>query len=168
MLAAVYAGLNYVAIRKGEEAQLRGPEWREEPGAMSDGMTFVAANAWGLTWRITLAAGVLGLAPVVAGVLLPVLRGRGRNGLLALVGVIAVLYALLFAVACLNRSSLFDSPDYGEGVPSWQPATPFILVAAGLAQSVGLVQLDRVSRGRSGPPGDYPPAPGPGGSAAPQ
>ncbi|TMR97013.1 hypothetical protein [Nonomuraea basaltis] len=78
---------------------------------------------------------------MVIGVLLR-RRGRGRAFLLVLSGFLIVPYALGFLVAFVNPVSglagLYDAADFVAGIPSWQPATAFLLPAAGLAQGIGL------------------------------
>ncbi|GAA2419724.1 hypothetical protein GCM10010404_92750 [Nonomuraea africana] len=145
-LVPVYAALNYVAIQMGEEALRRGPEW-EGGVPPSDEMSFVAANAWMMTWWITLGAGLVGVALIVIGALLLRLRGRGRTGLLTAAWVIAVPYLPILALALFNpvRAGIFDAPGYEAGLPWWQSATRFLLMAAAWAQAMGLTWLARAS-----------------------
>ncbi|MEU7892470.1 hypothetical protein AB0B45_06335 [Nonomuraea sp. NPDC049152] len=145
-LAPVYAALNYRAIRMGEEALRRGPEW-EGSVPLTDEMSSVAENAWMMTWWITLGAGLVGVALIVIGALLLRLRGRGRTSLLTAAWVVAVPYLPILALALLNpvQAGIYDAPGYDAGLPWWQPATRFLLIAAAWAQAMGLTWLARAS-----------------------
>ncbi|RVX39440.1 hypothetical protein EDD27_1797 [Nonomuraea polychroma] len=67
-------------------------------------------------------------------------------------GFLIVPYVLGFAAAFLNPvrllAGLYDAADFAAGVPSWQPATAFLLLAAGLAQAAGLVLAAAEAGGR--------------------
>jgi len=103
-------------------------------------MTYVAENAWQWTWWITLRTSLLGVALVVIGALLLRLRGRARTVLLAVAWILAAPYLLILFLGWLNpvRAGIIDAPDHDAGLPWWQPATILILMAAALAQAVGL------------------------------
>ncbi|MEV0229013.1 hypothetical protein [Nonomuraea sp. NPDC050786] len=164
LLAAAYAGVNLVAIRAAVQAQVAGPEWaggRLGPG----GMTALGTDTWRLVSWTALLAGFLSVVYAVIGVLLR-RRGRGRTFLLVLSGVLIVPYALAVLVALVNPvkmlPELYDSPDFAGGIPAWQAGTVAILVAAGLAQAVGLCMAAAearrattasVSPGAAGAPG---------------
>ncbi|MFI7442757.1 hypothetical protein [Nonomuraea indica] len=107
----------------------------------------MAANAWMWTWWVALAAGLVGVALFVIGALLLRLRGRGRTGVLTAAWVIAVPYPPIIFLALLNpvRAGIFDAPDYEAGLPRWQSATSFLLMAAALVQAMGLTWLARAS-----------------------
>ncbi|MEO3804137.1 hypothetical protein [Nonomuraea sp. B1E8] len=112
-------------------------------------MTALGTDLWRLTWWIALFMGVVAVAYLVIGALLR-RRGRGRTLLMVLSGVLIVPYALVFFVALTNpvRSlpGLYDSPDFAAGVPGWQAATPLIVLAAGLAQAVGMTMAGSARR----------------------
>lgn len=140
-LVAAYAGAGHVAVRAGVRAQVTGPGWQ---GGRIDaaGMTSLGVDAWRLTWWTAAFAGLVALSYVVIGALLR--RGRrGRTPLLVLSGLLIVPYALSFVVALVNPVALlarpYQSPDFAAGLPPWQPATAYLLLAAGLAQGAGLV-----------------------------
>ncbi|MDR8407986.1 hypothetical protein MTP10_04480 [Nonomuraea sp. 3-1Str] len=145
-LVPVYAALNYVAIQMGDEALRRGPEW-EGGVPLNDAMSPVAAYAWMWTCWVALGAGLVGVALIVIGALLLRLRGRGRTGLLTAAWVIAVPYLPILFLALLNpvRAGIFDLPDYEAGLPWWQSATHYLLMAAALVQAMGLTWLARAS-----------------------
>ncbi|MFG1701800.1 hypothetical protein ACFLIM_01280 [Nonomuraea sp. M3C6] len=148
ILAAAYAAVNHVAIRTAVQAQIAGPEW--EGGRVdADGMTAVGVDTWRLVWWTALFVGVVAVAFVLIGVLLR-RRGRGRTLLLVFSGVLIVPYAVGFLVALINPvkglGGLYDVPDFVDGVPPWQPGTAFILLAAGLAQAVGLTMAAGAGR----------------------
>ncbi|MGI5292473.1 hypothetical protein ACQEVF_55510 [Nonomuraea polychroma] len=141
VLAAAYAAVNHAAIRTAAKAQVNGPEW--EGGRIgADGLTSLGVDAWRLVWWTALLVGLVAVAYAVIGVLLRRPR-RGRALLLVLSGFLIVPYVLGFAVAFLNPvrllAGLYDAADFAAGVPSWQQATAFLLLAAGLAQAAGLV-----------------------------
>ncbi|MDX3108176.1 hypothetical protein ACIBO5_11165 [Nonomuraea angiospora] len=140
VLAAAYAGVNRVAVEAAVKAQITGPEWAGGRLA-ADGMTALGRQSWWLILATAVVVGVLGVVYVVIGVLLR-RGGRGRTPLLVLSGVLIVPYALAVLVALLNPAralaGLYDTPDFADGLPGWQPATVLILVAAGLAQAVGV------------------------------
>ncbi|TDD54251.1 hypothetical protein E1286_05915 [Nonomuraea terrae] len=140
VLAAAYAGAGHVAVQAAVRAQISGPGW--EGGRIdADGMTSLGLDAWRVTWWTALLVGVVALAYVVIGLLLR-RHGRGRAFLLVLSGTLIVPYVLGFAVALVNPvkllASLYDVPDFAAGLPAWHSATAFLLLAAGLAQAVGL------------------------------
>ncbi|MEV0312685.1 hypothetical protein [Nonomuraea fuscirosea] len=141
VLVAAYAGAGHAAVRAGVRAQVTGPEWQ---GGRIDagGLTSLGVDAWRLTWWTAAFAGLMALAYLVIGALLR--RGRrGRTPLLVIAGLLIAPYALSFLVALINPVALlarpYQSPDFAAGLPPWQPATAFLLLAAGLVQAVGLV-----------------------------
>ncbi|GAA4192790.1 hypothetical protein GCM10022252_34750 [Streptosporangium oxazolinicum] len=73
----MYAALDHVAIRMGEEVLRRGPEGEGAP--LNTEVTPVTANAWTMTWWIILGAGLVGVTPIAIGALLLRLRGRGLD-----------------------------------------------------------------------------------------
>lgn len=56
--------------------------------------------------------------------------------------------ALLVGVVAV--AGLYDAADFAAGVPSWQPATAFLIAAAGVAQTAGLVLAAREGRRAAG------------------
>lgn len=140
VLVAAYAGAGYLAVRGAVRAQVADPGW---PGGLIDasGMTSLGVDTWRLTWWIALFVGVVALAYAVMGALLR-RRGRGRTSLLVISGVLILPYALGFLIALINPvralAGLYDSPDFVAGLPPWQPATAYLLLAAGLVQAVGM------------------------------
>ncbi|MFF4614504.1 hypothetical protein [Nonomuraea jabiensis] len=140
ILAAAYAVLNLVAIEAAVKAQITGPEW-SGGRLLADGMTGLGRDSWRLVLATAVVVGVLGVVYAVIGVLLR-RGGRGRTPLLVLSGVLIVPYALAVLSALVNPTralaGLYDTPDFADGLPGWQSATVLILVAAGLAQAVGV------------------------------
>ncbi|MET7326998.1 hypothetical protein [Nonomuraea sp. NPDC005650] len=140
VLAAAYAVANLVAIRTAVKAQITGPEWAGGRLA-ADGMTALGRDYWRLVLVVAVLVGVLGVTYAVMGALLW-RGGRGRTPLLVVSGVLIVPYALAVLVVLIipakALAGLYDSPDFAGGVPAWQPATVLVLVAAGLAQAVGM------------------------------
>ncbi|WP_211370655.1 hypothetical protein, partial [Nonomuraea turkmeniaca] len=112
-------------------------------------LTSLGVDAWRLVWWTALLVGVVAVAYAVIGVLLRRPR-RGRTLLLVVSGFLIVPYALGFVVAFLNPvrllAALYDAADFAAGVPSWQTATAFLILAAGLAQAAGLVLAAREGR----------------------
>ncbi|MFI7124176.1 hypothetical protein ACIBQ1_00690 [Nonomuraea sp. NPDC050153] len=141
VLAAAYAVVNLVAIRTAVKAQITGPEWGGGRLA-ADGMTALGRDYWSLVLIVAVVVGVLGVMYAVMGALLR-RGGRGRTPLLVVSGVLIVPYALavlfMLTVPAKAAAGLYDSPDFADGIPAWQPATVLVLVAAGLAQAVGMV-----------------------------
>ncbi|MGW0803006.1 hypothetical protein [Nonomuraea sp. NPDC002799] len=140
VLAGAYAGVNRVAVRLASQAQVAGPGW--EGGRVgADGLTSLGVDTWRLVWWTAAFVGVLALAFVVIGVLLRRPR-RGRTLLLVLSGVLIVPYAVAFLATLINPvrllARLYDAADFANGIPSWQPGTAFLLLAAGLSQAAGL------------------------------
>jgi hypothetical protein len=140
VLAAAYAAVNRAAIVVAAKAQVSGPEW--EGGRVgADGLTAVGVDAWRVVWWTAVLVGAIALAYVAIGLLLW-RRGRGRSFLLVLSGFLILPYALGVVIAFVNPvralPKLYDTPGFADGIPSWQPATAFLLLAAGLAQATGL------------------------------
>ncbi|MFC5830740.1 hypothetical protein [Nonomuraea insulae] len=139
VLVAAYAGAGYLAVRRGVRAQVSDPGW---PGGMIDasGMTTLGVDSWRLTWWTALFVGVVALAYAVMGMLLR--RGRGRTPLLVISGVLILPYSLGFLIALINPvrglAALSDSPEFLSGLPPWQSALAYLLLAAGLVQAVGM------------------------------
>ncbi|HEX4812762.1 MAG TPA: hypothetical protein VFV66_08415 [Nonomuraea sp.] len=154
VLAAAYATVGRAAVLAAARAQTGGPGW--EGGRVgADGLTALGADAWRLVWWTALLVGVVAAAYVAIGVLLR-RRGRGRALLLVLSGFLILPYALgvvaAFADPVRLLARLYDSPDFLAGIPSWQPATAFLLLAAGLAQAAGLaLALSRRAAGKGAP-----------------
>ncbi|MGN9839516.1 hypothetical protein ACTMTI_15480 [Nonomuraea sp. H19] len=148
-LTAAYAAANRVAIEAATEAQINGPEWEGGGPVDADGMTALGVDTWQLIWWTALVVGVVAVAFAAIGVLLRRHR-RGRALLLVLSGVLIVPYALGFLAAFLVPlhvfAGLYDAPDFVAGIPSWQPATAFLLLAAGVAQAIGLSLAARSGR----------------------
>ncbi|MFC4119486.1 hypothetical protein [Nonomuraea zeae] len=152
-LVAAYVAVNRVAIRLAAAAQVKGPEW--EGGRVgSDGLTSLGVDTWRAVWWSAAFMGVVAVAFVVIGVLLR-RGGRGRTPLLVLSGVLLVPYAGVILFAYFNPvrllSGLYDTPDFSDGIPSWQWATFLILLAAGVAQAIGLGLSAGEGRRRSAP-----------------
>ncbi|SDI03379.1 hypothetical protein [Nonomuraea jiangxiensis] len=147
LLVAAYAVVNHAAIRTAVRAQITAPGWEGRVDA--DGMTAVGVDTWRLIWWLTLAVELLAVAFGVIGVLLR-RSGRGRTFLLVLSGVLIVPYAAASLVAFVNPvrllAELYNADGFVDGLPSWLSGTALILVAAGLAQAVGLASAAGASR----------------------
>ncbi|AQZ64865.1 unnamed protein product [[Actinomadura] parvosata subsp. kistnae] len=140
-LVAAYAGAGYVAIKAAVRAQVTGPEWAGRKAGAA-GFTSLGVDTWRLTWWTALVVGLVAVLYLLFGVLLR--RGsRGRTLILVVSGLLIVPYALGFGVALFNPpamlANLYDNPDFLAGLPAWQPFTAWLLLAAGLAQAVGMV-----------------------------
>ncbi|NUP67946.1 MAG: hypothetical protein HOW71_37920 [Nonomuraea sp.] len=135
VLVGAYAAVNYAAIRAASGAQRSG-SGRVTP----DGLTSLGVDVWWVVKGVTLVVGFAALTVAVVGLLLR-RRGRGRSFLLVLAGVPIVPYALGIAVAFANpvpwMATFYRSPDFAAALPSWQPASALILLAAALAQAAG-------------------------------
>ncbi|MER7367344.1 hypothetical protein [Nonomuraea wenchangensis] len=145
VLVAAYALAGRTAVGRAAEAQARGPGWRG--GRIdADGLTSLGVDAWRVVAVTALVVGVTALAYLVIGPLLG-RGGRGRTFLLVLSGFLIVPYALGCVVAFVNPprllGGLYQAADFVAGLPAWQPATAFLLPAAGLAQAVGLALTAR-------------------------
>lgn len=141
VLAAAYAGAEYVGIRAAVRAQVAHPEW--EGGRIdASGMTTTGADSWRIAALVALFAGLMSLAYLVIGLLLRRPR-RGRTALLVISGVLILPYALAFAVALLDPgrglAALGDQVGFVEGLPAWQPYTAYLILIGGLAQAAGMV-----------------------------
>ncbi|NUR93074.1 MAG: hypothetical protein HOY71_54140 [Nonomuraea sp.] len=132
VLVGAYAAVNYAAISAASRAQ--------GGRVTAGGLTSLGTDVWWVVKGITLVAGVAALTVAVVGLLLR-RAGRARGFLLVLAGVPIVPYALGIAVAFANpvpwMAGFYRSPGFAAALPSWQPASALLLVAAALAQTAG-------------------------------
>ncbi|MCK2220783.1 hypothetical protein MF672_044310 [Actinomadura sp. ATCC 31491] len=145
-LVGAYALAGWAAVGQAAEAQVRGPGW--EGGRIGpDGLTSLGVDAWRVVALTALVVGVTALAYLAVGPLLGRRSARGRTFLLVLSGFLIVPYALGCVVAFVNAprllGRLYQASDFVAGLPGWQPATAFLLPAAGLVQAAGLALTAR-------------------------
>ncbi|MEV3980119.1 hypothetical protein [Nonomuraea sp. NPDC049758] len=151
VLAAAYAAVNYAALRTASGA--RGPDPADP--MTSGGLTSLGSDLWWIVRGIALVAGVAAVGIAVVGLLLG-RAARGRGALLVLSGVLILPYALGLAAAVYNPvprlPGFYDYPAFADALPPYQWFSALLLVAAALAQAVGMVRAYTAARTASPPP----------------
>ncbi|MEU1720902.1 hypothetical protein ACNF49_42615 [Actinomadura sp. ATCC 39365] len=152
VLAAAYAAVNYAALRTASGARGDAPAGR----ITSDGLSSLGSDLWWIVRGVALVAGVAAVGIAVVGLLLR-RAARGRGALLVSSGVLILPYALGLAVAVYNPvprlAGFYDHPAFADALPPWQSFSALLLLAAALAQAVGLVRAHTLARTASPPPG---------------
>ncbi|MFF0861711.1 hypothetical protein ACFYUV_08150 [Nonomuraea sp. NPDC003560] len=145
VLAAAYAAVNYAALRTASEA--RGPDPADP--MTSGGLTSLGSDLWWIVRGIALVAGVAAAGIAVVGLLLR-RAARGRGALLVLSGVLILPYTLGLAAAVYNPvprlAGFYDHQTFADALPPYQWFSALLLLAAALAQAVGMVRAYTAAR----------------------
>ncbi|MFI7690955.1 hypothetical protein ACIBQ6_17930 [Nonomuraea sp. NPDC049655] len=145
VLAAAYAAVNYAALRTASGA--RGPDPADP--MTSGGLTSLGSDLWWIVRGIALVAGVAAAGIAVVGLLLR-RAARGRGALLVLSGVLILPYTLGLAAAVYNPvprlAGFYDHQTFADALPPYQWFSALLLLAAALAQAVGMVRAYTAAR----------------------
>ncbi|MGW4405793.1 hypothetical protein ACWEJ6_17325 [Nonomuraea sp. NPDC004702] len=145
VLAAAYAAVNYAALRTASAA--RGPDPADP--MTSGGLTSLGSDLWWIVRGIALVAGVAAAGIAVVGLLLR-RAARGRGALLVLSGVLILPYTLGLAAAVYNPvprlAGFYDHQTFADALPPYQWFSALLLLAAALAQAVGMVRAYTAAR----------------------
>ncbi|MGW2220788.1 hypothetical protein ACWCSD_37870 [Nonomuraea sp. NPDC001684] len=146
VLAAAYAAVNYAALRTASGA--RGPDPADP--MTSGGLTSLGSDLWWIVRGIALVAGVAAAGIAVVGLLLLRRAAQGRGALLVLSGVLILPYALGLAAAVYNPvpglAGFYDHQAFADALPPYQWFSALLLLAAALAQAIGMVRAYTAAR----------------------